>query len=255
MAVAFRNGLAIDSRAHDKPTPCPGCGTTMQPQRLPRKPFGEETVDYCVSCQALWFDAFESVQLTPGATLTLFDTIRKSMPATVHPLPARLPCPRCTLPLDVTHDLQHTTRFMYYRCRSGHGRFTPFVQFLREKDFIRPLSPAELARLRQTIRIVQCSSCGAAVNIEKDAACPYCRAPIAILDPEAINATVRSLESAESKRTTIDIDAVVDGIIEAHRRDREQERSALTWGGDGAAAVAVDLVALGLAAAASLLSG
>jgi hypothetical protein len=132
------------------------------------------------------------------------------------------------------------------------GRFTPFVQFLREKDFIRPLSPAELERLRQTIRVVQCSSCGAPVDLEKDTACPYCRAPIAILDPDAVNATVRALQSAETKRTTIDVDAVVDGILEAHRRAREEDRSALGWGGNSA--VAVDLVALGLAAAANLLT-
>jgi hypothetical protein len=224
----------------------------MQPQRLARKPFGEETVDCCATCQALWFDAFESVQLTPGATLALFDTIRKSTPATVRALPSRLPCPRCTLPLEITHDLQRTTRFTYYRCAAGHGRFTPFVQFLREKDFIRPLSPAELARLRQTIRVVQCSSCGAPVDLEKDTACPYCRAPIAILDPDAVNATVRALQSAETKRTTIDVDAVVDGILEAHRRAREEDRSALAWGGNNV--VAVDLVALGLAAAANLLT-
>jgi len=243
----------IDANAPEKPTPCPGCGVTMQTLRLPRKPFGEEAVDYCVSCQALWFDAFESVQLTPGATLTLFDTIRRSTPATVRPLPSLLPCPRCTLPLEVTHDLQRTTRFTYYRCPADHGRFTPFVQFLREKDFVRPLSPAELARLRETIRVVQCSSCGAPVDLEKDTACPYCRAPIAILDPDAVNATVRALESAETKRTTIDVDAVVDSILDAHRREREESASALGWSGNGA--VAVDLVALGLAAAANLLTG
>jgi hypothetical protein len=253
MKFASCGCATIDSNAPEKPTPCPGCGVTMQPLRLPRKPFGEETVDYCVSCQALWFDAFESVQLTPGATLTLFDTIRKSTPAAVHPQPSLLPCPRCTLPLEVTHDLQRTTRFTYYRCTAEHGRFTPFVQFLREKDFIRPLSPAELARLKETIRVVQCSSCGAPVDLEKDTACPYCRAPIAILDPDAVNATVRALASAETKRTTIDIDAVVDSILDAHRREREESASALGWSGAGA--VAVDLVALGLSAAAKVLTG
>jgi hypothetical protein len=68
----------------------------MQSQRLPRKLLGEETVDLCVSCQALWFDAFESIQLTPGATLALFDTIRKLPQASARALPSRLSCPRCT---------------------------------------------------------------------------------------------------------------------------------------------------------------
>ena len=55
---------------------------------------------------------------------------------------APLPCPRCETVLTLTQDLQHTTRFSYYRCRYGHGRLTPFFQFLREKNFIRPLDAA-----------------------------------------------------------------------------------------------------------------
>jgi len=31
-------------------------------------------------------------------------------------------CPRCDTPLAETQDLQHTTRFSYYRCVRGHGR-------------------------------------------------------------------------------------------------------------------------------------
>lgn len=224
----------------------------MQPMRLARKPLGEETVDLCVPCQGLWFDAFESVQLTPGATLTLFDALRQSPPGGGHALPARLACPRCTGTLEITHDLQRTTRFTYYRCPYGHGRFTPFVQFLREKDFVRPLAPAELARLRETIRVVQCSSCGAPVDLEKDAACPYCRAPIAILDPDAIAATVHALQTAEAQRTTVDIDTLVDGMLEAHRNVPADRWT--TPPSPSGAGIAVDLVALGLAAVANLLA-
>jgi transcription elongation factor Elf1 len=224
----------------------------MQPQRLPRTPLGDETVDYCVSCQAIWFDAFESTQLTPGATLTLFDIIRKATPAAGRALPSRLPCPRCTEPLAVTHDLQRTTRFTYYRCAYGHGRFTPFVQFLREKDFIRPLSPAELARLKETIRVVQCSSCGAPVDLEIDTACPYCRAPIAILDPDAVTATVHALETAETRRTTVDVDALVDSMLDAHRNASAGQWQ--THDGELGGSVGVDLVQLGLTAVAALLA-
>ena len=174
---------AFDVHVQDKPTRCPGCAATMQPLRLTRKLEGELTVDLCADCQALWFDAFESGQLTPGATLELFAAIRKARPAARRALPARLPCPRCTLPLSLTHDLQHTTRFLYYRCESGHGRFTPFVQFLREKDFIRPLTPAERTRLLASIRKVSCSSCGAPVDLEKESACPVLPGPD--LDPRS----------------------------------------------------------------------
>lgn len=220
----------------------------MQPQRVPRRTFGEETVDACLTCQAFWFDAFESTQLAPGATLALFDVVRKAAAAPSRPLPARLPCPRCTAPLELTHDLQRTTRFLYYRCAAGHGRFTPFLQFLREKDFIRAPSPAELERLKASIRVIRCSSCGAPVDLERDAACPYCHSPIAILDPGAVAETVRALQAAEAKRTTIDVDAFVDGMLDLHRRGVVATAAPVT-----SADAAVDLVALGLAAVAALI--
>jgi hypothetical protein len=181
----------------------------------------------------------------------LFDVIRKAGPGEHRGLPAALPCPRCTQPLQLTQDLQHTTRFFYYRCEYNHGRFTPFLQFLREKDFVRAPSPAELARIKATIRIIRCSSCGAPVDLTKDAACPYCRAPIAILDPDAVTAQVRALHDAETKRTTIDVDALVDGMLDAHRREGGLDRNGVRWSGGDAA---VDLLALGLAAVANLLA-
>jgi endogenous inhibitor of DNA gyrase (YacG/DUF329 family) len=218
----------------------------MQPHVLARKPLGEAMVDVCAGCQALWFDAFESVQLTPGATLALFDAIGKAAPRARRALPTRLPCPRCVEPLMLTHDLQRTTRFSYYRCRYGHGRFTPFFQFLREKEFIRPLGPEELARLKAAVRIIRCSSCGAPVDLERETACPYCRAPITILDPDAVAATTRALTEAENRRTAIDIGALVDGLLDNTRRAGERD-------GPGRAVLdddprLVDLVDLGLAA-------
>jgi endogenous inhibitor of DNA gyrase (YacG/DUF329 family) len=224
----------------------------MEPQHLPKKLQGEATVDMCRGCQALWFDSGESTQLTPGATLALFDVIRKSAPASGRALPARLPCPRCTRSLEVTHDLQRTTRFTYYRCSGGHGRFTPFVQFLREKDFIRPVSPGELARLKAVIRIVNCSSCGGPVDLATDAACPYCRAPIAMLDSDAVNATVRALESAENRRAMIDVDALVDGMLAANRNAPATGWQVLD--ADADAGLGVDLVHLGLVALAAVVS-
>ncbi len=85
----------------------------------------------------------------------------------------------------------------------------------------------------------------------KNAACPYCRAPIAILDPDAVTAQVHALQDAEAKRTTIDVNTLVDGMLAAHQRAGQFERN--DWRGGGSDA-AVDLVALGLVAVASLLS-
>jgi len=223
----------------------------MRPQRLASKVGGELTVDLCADCQAIWFDAYESTQLAPGATLQLFEAIRTSQPATRRALPATLPCPRCTLPLTPTQDLQHTTRFSYYRCTS-HGRFTPFAQFLREKDFIRAPTPAELARLKAAIRQISCSSCGAPIDLERDSACLYCRAPIAILDPDAVAATVRALQSAEARRTSVDVGALVDAMLDAQREARGSTSwSVLSHQGSSAT---VDLVRLGLDAIAAFMT-
>jgi hypothetical protein len=133
----------------------------------------------------------------------------------------------------------HSTRFSYWRCTKGHGRFTPFVQFLREKDFIRPLRPAELERLKAHIRTIRCSGCGAPVDLARDMVCSFCRAPIEALDPAAVATTLTSLGEAEAKRTTIDVDALSDAIIASHRHPPLQDSGTL-------AVNAGDLIAAGL---------
>jgi hypothetical protein len=208
------------------PLACPSCRAPMRQVVLGRKLSGDAVVDLCVPCHLLWFDAFESVQLTPGGTLALFEAIRDGATADRRPVPSRLGCPRCAAPLAFTQDLQRTTRFTYHRCPRGHGRLTPFVQFLREKDFIRPLPPADIARLAAQVKVIRCSGCGAPVDLARDPACGHCGAPIAVLDPDAVARTVGALKDAEAKRTTIDVEALMDGLADAQSRQREFDRAA-----------------------------
>ena len=209
-----------------------------------RRPSGTETIDLCSDCQALWFDAFESAQLTPGATLDLFRVIHTTTPQTRRAIPAELPCPRCETLLAFTHDLQHATRFAYYRCRYGHGRFTPFFQFLREKNFVRPLDPAELARLKESVRTIRCASCGAPIDIERSTVCGYCHAPIMVLDPEAVDKALHELTTAEQQRITPNADVRGDSIVALARLESEMERERQRDG----ARLGIDLVGLGLSA-------
>ena len=217
----------------------------MAPLDLDRKPSGKLTVDLCGACQAIWFDSFESAQLTPGATLDLFRTIHTAQPATSHALSLQLPCPRCETLLALTYDLQHTTRLTYYRCRYGHGRFTPFFQFLREKNFIRPLDPAELERLKASVRTIRCASCGAPVNIERSTVCGYCQAPIVALDPEAVEKALHELDAAERQRVTRDPDRIGEGIVALARLERQMDDARRR---DGAEIAGIDLVGIGLSA-------
>jgi len=201
---------------------------------LGRKPHGKCVVDLCEGCHALWLDTHESVQLTPGAIVSLFREVSAAGLPMRRGLPAALRCPRCKAALAQPHDLRHSTRFSYWRCGKGHGRFTPFVQFLREKDFIRPLTPAELERLKAQVRTIRCSGCGAPVDLQRDMVCSFCRAPIEALDPAAVGDTLKSLSNAEARRTTIDVDALADAVIASHRRGAvEPFRMSLRGGGPG----------------------
>jgi len=229
-------------------TCCPGCGSDMRSLAVAREPLAPMAVDLCNDCQAVWFDAHESQALTPGAVIALFREIAASQAAQREPYRTPMPCPRCTTPLALTQDIQHTTRFTYYRCRYGHGRFTPYVQFLREKNFIRAPDPQELARLRAVVTTVKCVSCGAPVPLDRNAVCPYCGAPVMLLDPNGVAQALDRLSDAEAKRTVpqpLTGDAVI-AIATVERELGKNRREYETQNG-------VDLVALGLHALRALL--
>ena len=222
----------------------------MRALALSRTPHGETLVDLCDDCHALWFDRHESAQLTPGAIVSLFHEVQGRAAPARRGLPERMRCPRCRGELAKTQDLRHATRFTYWRCTAGDGRFTPFVQFLREKAFIRPLSHAEIERLKAHVKTIRCSGCGAPVDLAREMVCSFCRAPVEALDPESVATTLRSLHAAEDRRTHVDVDALADAIIAAHRRPPREgsANSALDLG-------AVDLIDAGLSILTSAIDG
>jgi hypothetical protein len=218
----------------------------MTPLDLARRPNGSTTVDVCGECRAIWFDTYESLQLAPAGTLALLRSIGDAATAQPRPLPERMPCPRCTTILLATQDMQHTTRFSYFRCRYGHGRFTPFVQFMREKNFVRPLDPAELARLKAAVGTVRCSGCGAPVDTGRSAVCGYCGAPIVAIDPDAVRKALSEIDAVQRPDATRDADRIGDAIIAASRLERELDETRRRE-----QPYAIDLVGAGLAALAA----
>ena len=181
---------------------------------------GTVEVDLCFDCRALWFDPYESTQLTPGAVMELFELIHAHRDQPPRALAAECRCPRCKQRLKLTQDLQRGNRISYYRCPEGHGRLTTFVQFLREKSFVRSLNAAEVERLRANVKQVRCSSCGAPVDVTRDAQCGYCRSPIAILDADAVRRTLEELGAAERKRHVVDPAAEIDALLAGKRVER-----------------------------------
>jgi hypothetical protein len=175
----------------------------MDPQTLDAVYGRTVTIDICHACTGIWFDTLESLQLTPGAVLRVFKLIQDRR-GDGAPAAEVTRCPRCHARLAQATDMQRTTRFHYLRCPAEHGHFITFFQFLREKNFVRPLSPPEIAQLRKTIRVVHCSSCGAPVDLERSTTCGYCRTPISMLDPDQVERALRTLQEAEMRRTSID---------------------------------------------------
>jgi uncharacterized protein YbaR (Trm112 family) len=181
---------------------------------------GRVDLDICFACHAIWFDPFESTALTPGAVLKLFQEIHEKRDIAPRPLGDVLRCPTCRGQLKLTYDMQRSNRITYYRCPADHGRFTTFVQFLREKNFIRSLTVGEIERLKAVVKQVRCTSCGAPIDLERDAACSYCHAPIAILDAEAVQRTVAELGSEERARRNVQPSAAIDALLAGQRSTR-----------------------------------
>jgi DNA-directed RNA polymerase subunit RPC12/RpoP len=203
---------------------CPGCRSRMQRQAFDRKPVGRVDLDFCFGCHAIWFDQYESAQLTPGGVLELFRLIHEHRDAPRIPVADNLHCPACRGKLQLTHDIQRTNRITYHRCAAGHGRWTTFFQFLREKNFVRSLTAAEIERLKVHIAQVRCSGCGAPVDLARDSQCAYCRSPISILDAEAVKKTLAELDEQERKRKTVDPAAAIEGLLAGQRFERKVSR-------------------------------
>lgn len=210
-----------------RPVACPACRGPMEKRRFAAG-HGHVLIDLCWDCHALWFDRLESAQLAPAAVIELFRLIHEHRDKPARPLADRMACPECATPLAFTHDLQRTNRINYYRCPQSHGRLTTFLQFLREKQFVRSLSSAEIERLRAAVKQVRCSGCGAPVDVAKDAACGFCRSPLSILDPDAVNDALARWQAAapgagrgNSGASTgeANADAVLQALLASHRED------------------------------------
>jgi len=220
----------------------------MQEQKLQGHHGQPVVIDLCHPCQSFWFDQHESPRLTPGATLSLFRVIGENVARRTASRADLEKCPRCHARLRRTHDMRLTTRFEYLRCPHGHGRFTTFFDFLREKNFIRPLTPEQIAELRRNIQIVNCSNCGGPIDLAHGGACSHCGSPVSMLDMQQAEALIGQLRTADARETR-PMDPALPLAMARARREVEQAFSGLeggtTWGRD---ATDSDLVAAGLSA-------
>ncbi len=176
----------LEGKASDKH--CSNCSSKMTAYMLPGHYAGTVEIDVCMDCNAIWFDQFESMALSPDGTVALFQLIHQrggTATSAATKFSEGLRCVTCGEGMKLTNDQVKGTRFAYQACRKGHGRMTTFYNFLAEKQFVRELTKAERAKLASKVEQIRCSGCGAAVNIGKVDACEYCRAPVSVFDRDA----------------------------------------------------------------------
>jgi hypothetical protein len=216
---------------------CPACAAAMTALTLDGHLGTKVDLDLCAACQVIWFDRLESLRLSPGATLSLFRTIGERKQLAPPPLVDPLKCPHCDLRLLLTNDRQRNTPFRYRRCAREHGRLITFFDFLREKDFVRPLSAQQLAALRANVQTINCSNCGAPIDLTRASACAHCSTPLSMLDLNQIAGMAAQLRQADDASPTIDPmlpermkreKEAVDSLFEALRADAAGARPAST---------------------------
>jgi len=180
----------------------------MQALDLPRRAVGKLRVDLCFACCLIWFDQSESAQLAAAAVIALFQQIGERRDTQRTPVSTSLSCPRCSEQLALTHDMCKSGPLQYFRCPQDGGRLTPFFQFLREKQFLRALTPVELKRVRATVKQLQCSNCGAPIDLEHSTSCTYCGSAVAILDADAVQEAMRIWTAEDTRGRTAQAEAL-----------------------------------------------
>lgn len=211
----------------------------------------EVAIDMCDPCQAIWFDTREALQLTPGSTLKLFRLIGEHIAKPQLQDSDTTKCPRCKARLRRTHDMQRATKFAYFRCPNDHGRLTTFFDFLKEKDFVRPLTPLQIADLRKNIQTVNCSNCGGPIDLARGSDCGHCGSPLSMLDLKQAETLVAQLRDADQTGKTVD--PALPLALARARREAEQAFQGLPRDAEWEAGLSFGLVGAGLSALVRLL--
>ena len=151
----------------DMPMNCANCVTPMTTMTLDAHLSVPIQIELCTSCQAFWFDKYESLKLSAGSILQLMKLIGENSGVRPSMVSGALKCPRCSETLRLTNDMQRTTRFSYWRCGNEHGKFIRFFDFLKEKNFVRPMPPEDFEQLKKNVQMVNCSNCGGPIELAR----------------------------------------------------------------------------------------
>jgi Zn-finger nucleic acid-binding protein len=184
---------------------CPSCETAASATLFSTHLNSPVEIDICWSCHLIWFDHLESVSLSAKSVIDLFRLIHEHREDSRRIVSLNMRCPVSRDKLVLTNDIGRAGRFSYYRSPEGHGRLISFVQFLREKNFIRTLNDHEIVSLSATVKQIRCSSCGAGIDISHDHACTHCGSPISVLDEKAVAKALADLDRKANRPPQLQI--------------------------------------------------
>ena len=178
---------------------CPSCGAASSASIFTTHLSTPVEIDICWPCHLIWFDHLESISLSAKSVIDLFRLIHEHRDDSRKIVSLNMRCPVSRDKLVLTNDIGRGGRFSYYRSPKGHGRLISFVQFLREKNFIRNLKDSEIDTLSATVKQIRCSSCGAGIDISRDHACTHCGSPISVLDEKAVAKALADLDAKANR--------------------------------------------------------
>ncbi len=235
------------------PPACPSCKTAMAVHSLPSVAGGQVEIDLCFACRGIWFDPLENLKLSPAAVVDLFKLLHAHRHEGTTALPHKLACPHCRRVLTQGFDLVKSGRYITHRCPQKHGRFSTFAAFMIEKGFVRQLTATEIDDMAQRLGVINCSNCGAPVDLRKDHACPHCHSALSLLDPQAVERALVGYESAARESDGVKIPQLADALVMLERdrlraeREAKADRSGRLVLSDDGLGSSVDLWAAGLA--------
>lgn len=229
---------------------CPSCRQPAQVRRFAASGGAQLGLDLCFACQGLWFDPQENTRLAPAAVLQLFELLHAHRGDAHRPLSERLRCPHCSQDLVKGYDIAQGGRYVTYRCAARHGRFSTFGSFMVEKGFVRHLSRLEIEALARRVGTIACTSCGGAVDIRHEHACPYCRSALALLDPEAVDKALerhgRAARQASTQAGERSPEVLADALVALERNRAREERERQRERLEGRSGEQFDLVTAGI---------
>ena len=165
---------------------CPRCAVPMSLFAATRNTGQPVELDYCTGCQAVWFDAKESLQLSGLGWVALLRLLATAGEATTDFGQKSLSCSRCRASLNAIHNQTRTGRFVVYRCMGCGGHFQTQVGVL-----------AQWGHYRQALAATwPCHACGNPLDPLVEAVCGVCQHPVVVT---RLHDVMPALDAAEAQ--------------------------------------------------------